>query len=474
MTSQYLDHWLEGANHYRMQLLGDAADNPDQRIAEDIKLFIEKGLEIGVGLLGAVVTLASFVLILWSLSADAPLHLFGADWAIPGYLVWAALLYAIAGTALTHLIGWPLVGMHFQQQRYEADFRFNLVRVRENSEQIALLDGERSEGERLRARFGHVVTNWWGIMQRTKKLTFFTAGYSQAAVVFPYVVASPAYFSGKFQLGGLMQIAGAFDQVQTALSFVVASYPEIAAWQSVVQRLAGFRAAMEMVKDQLDKPQPIAVTRAGEGAEIDALALDLPDGRRLLDPVDTAVEPSGSLLLVGPTGTGKSTLLRAIAGLWPFGKGRVRLGSGRAMFLPQRPYVPLGSLRNALLYPDEGEHADDSRLREVLAAVGLARFAGELDTVDNWAQRLSLGEQQRLAFARVLLAEPATIFLDEATSALDEAGEAQLYGLLRKAPWRPSLVSVGHRTTLRDFHDRTFDLSRAKPAAAAAAEAAAQ
>ena len=250
MTQQYLDNWLKGSNHYRMQLLGDAADNPDQRIAEDINLFIEKGLYLGLGLLNSIVTLGSFVAILWVLSASAPFTLFGIDWAIPGYLVWAALIYAIAGTAIVHWIGRPLIDLNFRQQRYEADFRFNLVRVRENSEQIALLDGEAAENQRLVDRFGRVVGNWMLIMSRTKKLTFFSAGYAQASIVFPYAVVSPAYFAGSIQLGGLMQTASAFSSVQGALSFFASStvYRQLAEWRAVIARLAGFQLAVEAAR----------------------------------------------------------------------------------------------------------------------------------------------------------------------------------------------------------------------------------
>jgi vitamin B12/bleomycin/antimicrobial peptide transport system ATP-binding/permease protein len=469
MTERYLREWLDRRTYYHLQLADYGTDNPDQRISEDLRDFAQYTLTLGLGLLTSAVSLFSFLFILWELSgpADVPLGPLGTV-HVPGYLVWAALVYAVLGTWLTVKLGRPLVGLNFQQQRYEADFRFSMVRLRENAEAVAFYGGEGRELGTFFARFVHVISNFRRLAMRRKNLMFYTFGYTQAAVIFPYLCAAPRYFSKEIQLGGLMQIAGAFDQVQTALSYVVTSYPEIAAWHAVVQRLAGFRAAMEAVQERLAQPQPIAVSREGEGVEVDDLDLDLPDGRRLLQSVDAAVEPGGSLLLVGPTGTGKSTLLRAIAGLWPFGKGRVRLGRKRAMFLPQRSYVPLGSLRNALLYPDEGEHADDARLRRALEAVGLGGLTGELDTVDNWTQRLSLGEQQRLAVARVLLAEPETVFLDEATSALDEAGEALLYRLLREAPWHPALVSVGHRSTLREFHDRVLDLAGARPVEAAA------
>ncbi len=329
MTQQYLSHWLDGSNHYRMQLLGDAADNPDQRIAEDINLFIEKGLYLGLGFLNSVVTLGSFVVILWVLSASAPFALFGINWAIPGYLVWAALIYSIAGTAIIHWIGKPLIDLNFTQQRYEADFRFNLIRVRENSEQIALLDGEAAENQRLLDRFGRVVGNWMLIMSRTKKLTFFSAGYTQVSIVFPYAVVSPAYFAGSIQLGGLMQTASAFSSVQGALSFFVSSavYRQLAEWRAVIARLAGFQRAVEAGRAVAVSPPVVEVVTgaANAGVQIDDVAVNLPDGKPLVAGDGLAIPPGDRVLVTGPSGSGKSTLFRAIAGIWPFGKGRVRV-----------------------------------------------------------------------------------------------------------------------------------------------------
>ncbi len=302
MTQQYLDRWLTGANHYRMQLLGDAADNPDQRIAEDINMFIERTLSISVGLLSAIVTLCSFVVILWTLSAAAPLHLFGASFTIPGYLVWAALLYAVVGTTLTHLIGWPLVSLNFRQQRFEADFRFNLVRVRENSEQIALLAGETAEQERLLDRFGYVVGNFLLIMQRTKKLTFLTAGYGQVSIVFPFIVISPAYFAGAVQLGGLMQTASAFSSVQTALSFFVTAYRQLAEWRAVIARLDGFNIAVERAQAAATATEAIKVSprESGDRIQIDDLLVRLPQGTALVVADDLMISTGERVLLTGP------------------------------------------------------------------------------------------------------------------------------------------------------------------------------
>jgi putative ATP-binding cassette transporter len=463
MTKTYLGDWLADANHYRMQLLGDAADNPDQRIAEDIQMFVERTLAIGIGLLGALVTLGSFIIILWTLSAAAPLHLFGGAWNIPGYLVWAALLYAVIGTFLTHYIGWPLVGLNFRQQRFEADFRFNLVRVRENSEQIALLDGEQAEADRLLERFGRLVGNFMLIMSRTKKLTFFTAGYSQVSVVFPYVVVSPAYFAGTMQLGGLMQTASAFNSVQTSLSFFINVYRTLAEWRAVIQRLDGFALAVVAGRAAAHTPPAVEVRRAAGRTAVafEELAVSLPSGAPLVAASDIAVRPGEHVLLTGPSGAGKSTLFRAIAGIWPFGSGQVLVPKdARLMMLPQRPYFPIGTLASAIAYPAEPGTFDRAQLEDAIGAVGLPALLQRLDEEAHWNRMLSLGEQQRLGIARALLQAPDFLFLDEATASLDEPAEAALYRLLRERLPDATVVSIGHRSTLAAFHGRRLALER--------------
>jgi vitamin B12/bleomycin/antimicrobial peptide transport system ATP-binding/permease protein len=462
LTKVYLGNWLDDANHYRMQLLGDAADNPDQRIAEDIQMFVERTLTIGIGLLGALVTLASFVVILWTLSVAAPLQLFGSEWNIPGYLVWAALIYAVIGTYFTHLIGWPLVGLNFNQQRYEADFRFNLVRVRENSEQIALLKGEPAETERLLQRFGRVVANWLLIISRTKKLTFFTVGYAQASIVFPYIVVSPAYFAGKMQLGGLMQTASAFNSVQTSLSFFINVYRSLAEWRSVIQRLDGFGLAVAAARAAAHTAPSIEVEAGGTGAvELDHIAVKLPGGTPLV-AADRIAMPRGEPVLVsGPSGSGKSTLFRAIAGIWPFGSGRVVVPKdAHLMMLPQRPYFPVGTLIAAITYPAEAGSYDREQVAEAIRAVGLPALAERLDEEAHWNRQLSIGEQQRLGIARALLQKPDFLFLDEATASLDEPGEAALYRLLQERLPGATVISIGHRSTLAAFHRRRLALER--------------
>ncbi len=461
MTQRYLGHWLDDANHYRMQLLGEEADNPDQRIADDIRLFVGYTLRIGLGFLNSIVTILSFIVILWGLSAAAPLTLFGATWDIPGYLVWAALIYAALGTLLAHLIGRPLIHLNFTQQRYEADFRFNLVRTRENAEQIALLGGETAETGRLLERFQRVVRNWFDIMSRQKKLTFFTAGFDQVSIVFPFIIVSPAYFAGHIQLGALMQTASAFDSVQRAMSFFVTTYSELAEWAAVIQRLSGFDAAIDRARAAGRAAPPVA-TMPASGApaiELRALSLQLPDGRPLVEGNDVVFRSGEHALLTGPTGAGKSTLFRAIAGVWPFGTGSIFVPDGaRVMMLPQRPYFPIATLAAALAYPAEPEGFAREALAEALVAVGLAGLAGRLDEEAHWNRILSLGEQQRLAIARALLHRPDFLFLDEATASLDEASEAQLYGMLHQRLQGATIVSIGHRNTLRAFHRQGLTL----------------
>jgi putative ATP-binding cassette transporter len=461
LTERFLRDWLGDQAYYRMQLNQATTDNPDQRISDDLNRFASMSLALSLGLLSSFVTLVSFLSILWTLSGALTIPLGGgASIDIPGYMVFAALIYAVAGTMLTRWIGYPLIRLNFDQQRYEADFRFSMVRLRENAENVAFYGGEAREFETFQTRFVRVVANWWGIIKRRKKLTWFTYGYDQVAIVFPFLVAAPRYFDKAIQLGGLMQIASAFRQVQESLSFIISSYTEIAEYQSVVQRLAGFREKMNEIAAEQQRPQTIEIVREGTGVEVDALDLNLPDGRSLRPDITLAATPGKPLLITGASGAGKSTLLRAIAGLWPFGRGRIRVGDGRCLFLPQRPYLPLGTLADALVYPRSAAELSRDSLADALRSVGLAELVERLDEEANWAQRLSIGEQQRLAFARVLLARPEIVFLDEATSALDEAAEISLYRLLREAPWRPTIVSVGHHGTLRRFHDAVVDLAR--------------
>ncbi len=456
LTERYLGAWLADGAYYRMQLTASETDNPDQRIAEDLRLFVGATLTLGIGGMRAVVTLVAFLGILWGLSGSITIPV-GAGWTIPGYMVWAALLYAIVGTWLTNLIGRPLVRLNFDQQRYEADFRFGLVRFRENAEGVALYRGEADELRSFRDRFGEVVGNWWAIMRQQKRLTWFTAGYGQAAIIFPFVVAAPRYFRGEMPLGGLMQVASAFGQVQDSLSFIISAYTDIAQWRSVVQRLVGFERTLARMRADAARDGVRRTPGAGEALALDRVDLKLPGGGPLLEAATLDFRPGDSALISGPSGVGKSTLFRAIAGIWPFGTGAISLPrDGRVLFLPQKPYLPIGTLREVVSYPTPPGGIDDAALREALEAVGLPALAGRLGEPAHWALALSPGEQQRIAFARALVQKPAWLFLDEATSALDEASEVRLYTLLRERLPGVTLVSVGHRSTLRPFHARNL------------------
>jgi putative ATP-binding cassette transporter len=455
LTERYLKAWLADGAYFRMQLAAGETDNPDQRIAEDLQLFVSGTLGLAIGGLRAVVTLVSFVAILWGLSGSVTIPLGHSSLTLPGYMVWAALVYAIIGTWLTSRIGRPLVRLNFDQQRYEADFRFGLVRFRENAEGVALYHGEADELRGFRERFGSVVRNFWGIMRRQKRLTWFTAGYGQAAVIFPFLVAAPRYFRGALHLGGLMQTASAFGQVQDSLSFIISSYTDIAAWRSVIERLLGFERALEHVRSRAAMGGIAFADGDAARLALQDVELDLPGGQRLIAGVNLSLGRGDSALLEGPSGAGKSTLIRAIAGIWPFGRGEIRVPRGaRLLVLPQKAYLPIGSLRDVVSYPRPAGGVDDATLREALEVVGLPGLAGRLDEDAHWALQLSPGEQQRIAFARALVLKPDWLLLDEATSAVDEATEARLYRTVRARLPGTALFSVGHRGTLRPLHAR--------------------
>jgi vitamin B12/bleomycin/antimicrobial peptide transport system ATP-binding/permease protein len=465
LTEKYLNAWLANRAYYQLQLKS-TIDNPDQRISEDIEQFTRYICTLGVNLFTAFVGMVSFLIILWGLSGPAaiPLGRIGTL-HIPGYLVWAALLYAGLATWITTKLGRALIPLNFLKQRFEGDFRFSLVRVRENAESVASYGGEQVELGVFRERFGSVADNFRRIMKQQMRLGSFTSFFPQLGFAFPLLVVSPRYFAKQITFGALMQVANAFCYVHDRLSTFISAYSDIVSWLAVTERLAGFDQQLKQIHAGPEGNGPdggdrIAIRRGGHSVSVEDLDLDLPDGSALLRGVSCEPPRGSALLISGPTGTGKSTLLRAIAGIWPFGRGHIRIGEGRMLLVPQRPYLPQGTLANALIYPTtEGKAFTFVQLAAALGEVGLGSYAPQLDVVDNWGQRMSLGEQQRLAFARVLLAEPSLLFLDEATSGLDEAGEARLYGLLRSAPWQPTVVSVGHRSTLIQFHDAILDLA---------------
>jgi putative ATP-binding cassette transporter len=444
-----------------MQLLGREADNPDQRISEDLRKFVESTYSLSIGLMNQVATLVSFVAILWAVSAGFTLP--GTSWEIPGLLVWVCVLYAAIGTWITHLIGRPLIGLNFQQERVEADFRFSLARLREYTEQVALLGGEPAEEQGLARRFGAIVDNYMRIVFRLIKLNIFTLSYFQANVVVPYILTAPYYFVGRITLGQMQQVVGAFSRVETALTYFITIYTTLADYRAVLDRLTSFEGAIASAQ-RVGGESKIALTPSKEPhVALKDLELKLPDGRSLLRADSVGFRGGEATLLTGPSGSGKSTLFRAIAGIWPFGEGQVAMPEGASMMLlPQRPYIPVGSLRGAVTYPGVENSYEDAAIAEALKAARLPHIADRLDEERSWAQTLSLGEQQRLAVARALLAKPDWLFLDEATAALDEPTEQAIYEVIKERLPDTTVVSIGHRSTLAAYHDRRIDMRPAE------------
>ncbi|HET7882360.1 MAG TPA: ABC transporter ATP-binding protein/permease [Acetobacteraceae bacterium] len=466
LTVRFLDEWLADRAYYRISLTSDRAavgtDNPDQRIAEDIRDFVDNTLILGVSLLGNIVTLVSFLGILWSLSGSITL----LGLTIPGYMVWVALVYAIIGTWLTHLVGKPLAALRFRQQRVEADFRYSLVRIRENIEGVALYSGEAEEKGLLHHRFYALIGNWWAIMRRFKMVNALTSGYDQIATIFPYIVAAPRYFSGQIPLGGLTQTAGAFGRVQDALSWFISRYAgssptdsSLTSWHAVVSRLTTFHGAIVAARAAFGTG--LALTDAANGTvHLRHGTIELPNGTKLLDEADLVLERGQSVVISGRSGSGKSTLFRALAGIWPFGHGSIERPIERCMFLPQRPYIPLGSLRHVVTYPHPSNTYSRDEVAAALRDVGLPDLVPHLDRDEHWAQQLSGGEQQRVAVARALLAKPDWLFLDEATANLDPEAEAELYRTLKAQLPHTTLVSIAHRPSVAAFHDRHLVMRR--------------
>src|ERR1700730_9066488 len=468
LTGHYVTRWLDTHTHYRMSFAGGAADNPDQRISEDINRFIDGG-QIGYGiytfsilLISNLSSLVSFAILLWDLSANFTLPY--TTIALPGFLFWVALIYAGVGTLVTHLIGRPLVRLAFEQQRYEADFRFSLARLREYAEQVALLSGEPTEKISLTARFGAIVKNYFQIIACRKNLTAFTASYGQLSPIIPYVVAAPFYFAGKITLGIMTQTARAFFQVDEALTFFVTYYVSLAEFKAVLDRLTSFEHAIVNAKTPGFAPKASA-DAARKTLDIEGLNLRLPQGPDIVSAANLRFAANEPVVLTGPSGSGKSTFFRAISGIWPYAGGAITLpAEAKILLLPQRPYIPIGTLRAAVTYPANPDRYGDVAIRDALRAAQLGNFIGELDVEDNWwSQRLSGGEQQRLAIARAILAKPDLLFLDEATSAMDEAMEAEIYEILAGKLPGTTIVSIGHRASLAQFHKRHIEM---RPSAA--------
>ncbi len=459
MTNHMLADYMADRAYYTIgitQVAGDpGTDNPDQRISEDIRDFTSTTLDLTISFISRITNLVSFSLILWGLSGST--QIFGVT--IPGYMLWGAILYAAVGTWLTHLVGRVLVPLNFMRQKAEADFRYALVRLRENGEGVALSGGETEERAVLGTRFTEVTANWFRLMTRRFKLSLLTDTYEQAAVIFPFILGAPRYFAGTIELGGLMRIVSAFSQVQRSLSWFVTVYESLAAWSATVSRLTTFETAIRTARGT-GQSGPRLVPSTGNAVALGAARITLPDGQPVLDRSPVSFQRGQSVTIGGRSGSGKSTLFRAVAGIWPFGDGPIERPPGSYLFLPQRPYVPLGTLRHAITYPGDEKTFEPGAVRTALTAAGLASMVGRLDEEQPWSQILSGGEQQRLAIARALLLRPDWLFLDEATSSLDPAAEAELYGALRQHLPGTTIVSVAHRPDVAKYHDQSLTFER--------------
>lgn len=459
MTNRFIDIWLKNRTYYHLQMFGKDTDNPDQRISEDVRLFVEMTLSFAIGILKAFCTFASFAFVLYKLSGSLEFTFMGREWSIDGYMFWAALVYSVIGTWVTHLVGKKLVQLNFVQQRYEADFRFSMIRLRENAENIAFYRGEQQESGVFKERFTLLLDNFWRLVTKHKQLIWLNSGYSQIAIIFPFVVAMNRYLSKEITLGGLMQVANAFGSVQTSLSYFIDVYASLAQWKAVVLRLTYFGRHMHEVSSEADKFHVDRFVTA-EVVSADGLQVNLPDGTPLLKKISFTLEPGQNVLIRGVSGSGKSTLLRAISGIWPFVEGCISLPDTKdLMFIPQRPYLPLGTLRNALLYPGT-KMISDEHLLKLMEQCEIGYLSDKLDVVGDWSHVLSIGEQQRLAFVRAHVQQPLWLFLDEATSALDETTEAKMYMQLGSSLPNTTVVSIGHRSTLNKYHQKALNINR--------------
>ena len=460
LTTRFIDIWLQNKTYYNLQMFGKDTDNPDQRISEDVRQFVEMTLSFGIGILKAFCTFASFVVILYNLSGSLSFTFMGKTWTINGYMLWASLLYSVIGTYITHLVGRKLVKINFIQQRYEADFRFSMIRLRESAESVAFYRGEAQEGSVFKQRFKMLLDNFWKLVNKQKQLVFLNSGYSQIAIIFPFVVAMNRYLTKEVTLGGLMQVASAFGRVQDSLSYFVDMYSSIAQWQAVVMRLTYFGRHMHEVSQKAERFH-VERFAAADVVEVSNMQINLPDGKPLLENLSFTLHPGHNVLIKGVSGSGKSTLLRAISGIWPFVDGKIFLPErDKLMFIPQKPYLPLGTLRAALNYPGN-KPIDDTELIYLMDLCQIGYLKDKLDLEADWSHVLSVGEQQRLAFVRAHIQQPQWLFLDEATSALDEDTEATMYSLLQERLTQTTVVSVGHRSTLNKYHELVLRLNKA-------------
>lgn len=452
MTESTIDAWMQGQAYYRLGLNGEP-DNPDQRIAEDIDLLVERSVQLLASFVINVAQVGAFAMVLWNLSGVLNFQLLGHDFSIHGYLLWIAIGYTLVGTAFTHFLGRPLQPLDYQQQRYEADFRASLLRKRDHAEQIALYRGEAVEKRQLSERFDRIAGNWWQLMERMRKLEFFTVSYDRVSRIIPVFAALPAFLAKTITLGGLMQIRSAFTAVQGSLSWFIEMYPRLAAWSATVERVGQFHDAIAATRSQVQVIDQAAQLR------VENLHVHQPDGSVLLAEVNIVGAAGEWLRLDGRSGLGKSTLLRTLQGLWPYYQGSWQLPNGSSLLIPQQPYLPTLPLRQLLAYP-ASESPPDERLIGVLREVGLPQLTMRLDQQREWIRELSGGEQQRLGLARALLYAPQTLYLDEATNQLDDASACELLNKLRKALPDTLVIGISHQPSVARLFSRTVELQR--------------
>lgn len=460
VTASFVERWI-GPEAYRdAEIHPSGLDNPDQRIAEDIRTYVSSALGLSLSLLSAAATLYSFGALLWRMSGEWPVHLWNVEFRIPGLMLWVAILYAVLATLFTHLVGRPLIPINFDRLRYEADFRYGLVYFRDNVEAVALARGQDFERHGARDRFGQVVRNWLQLIGAQARLTGLTTGMGQANGLVPILVGAPAYFAHHLTLGNLAQTRIAYGQFSAALAWFVTAYQEIAQWRASIERLATFLDAMDDARVHVAEHPGIRVSEAATPVlRLDRVQIETPDGQVLLEPATAEVHPGERIAIIGPAGSGKTTLFRAMAGIWPFGAGRIDMPKGaRTMFLTQQPYLPLGTLREAITYPSLGTAIPDANVREILAYVGLQRLLPRLDRVEAWDKVLSGDERQRLLFARVLAHEPDWIFSDDATASLDEAMEQRVYDIVCARLPKATLLSISQRPHVVSMHERRWML----------------
>ena len=454
---------LADSAHYRMQFVEGAADNPDQRIGENARWATATAVDLAVGLLNSALLLVSFVGILWTLSGPLAVAVAGKELEIPGYMVFAALFYAAVAAGATWFVGRRMPAINARRNEVEGDHRFALVRLRENSEGVAMIRGEADEERGLKRAFGRVTGVMQDLNRAERNLVGLSSAFAMVTMVFPILVASPRYFAGAITLGVLMQVGSAFGEVTKALNWFMDNYPRLADWTSHVDRVVELEDSLD-ASGCIDRRCALDIREAqGAGGEeavsLQGVAVATPDGKPLVRRADAVIRPGERVLIQGESGTGKSTLFRALAGVWPWGTGRIRVPDrATAMFLPQRPYLPLGTLRGALAYPAPAKDFDEKAMVAALKRCGLEACSERLDDEERWDRTLSLGEQQRLAFARALLHRPRWVFLDEATAALDEENQDAMMEMLRDELPDTAVISIGHRPGLERHHDRVLVL----------------